>query len=193
MNTHKHLSQLIELAIDHDIPTTSLSPTRTSTRRQARLQTTGSSIGTIAVSWISCRPSPALLGGFIASCCGCCSSTRTGRNHRRPKRQAQARLRVPHHFGFGSMLPRIGSIDRECFHLVSCCVSGRAARTPHKPRESRQSQRGQSAQRDGEARGRVERVPISVHVNLGEWQRQSQVGDTGQCYATVVAWHRTEA
>ena len=34
---------------------------------------------TIAVSWISCRPSPALLGGFIASCCAYCSSTRTGR------------------------------------------------------------------------------------------------------------------
>ena len=48
-------------------------------RRQARLQSTGSSIGTIAVSWISYRPSPALLGGFIASCCACCSYTRTGR------------------------------------------------------------------------------------------------------------------
>ena len=33
-------------------------------------------IGTIAVS---CRPSPALLSGFIASCCVCCSYTRTGR------------------------------------------------------------------------------------------------------------------
>ena len=44
--------------------------TRTLTRRrQARLLSTGSSIGTIAVSWIFCRPSPALLGGFIASCC----------------------------------------------------------------------------------------------------------------------------
>ena len=44
--------------------------TRTRTlmrRRQARLQSTGSSIGTTAVSWISCRQSPALLGGFIAS------------------------------------------------------------------------------------------------------------------------------
>ena len=38
-------------------------------------------IGTIAVSWISCWPSPALPGGFIASCCACCFYTRTGRRH----------------------------------------------------------------------------------------------------------------
>ena len=37
--------------------------------------------GTIAVSWISCRPSPALQAAFIASCCACCSYTRTGRRH----------------------------------------------------------------------------------------------------------------
>ena len=33
--------------------------------KAARLQSTGSSIGTIAVSLISCRPSPALLGGLF--------------------------------------------------------------------------------------------------------------------------------
>ena len=32
-----------------------------------------------AVTRNSCRPSPALPGGFIASCCACCFYTRTGR------------------------------------------------------------------------------------------------------------------
>ena len=46
-------------------------PTR---RRPARLLSTGSSIGTIAVSWISCRPSP-VINTTIASTSGrihCC-------------------------------------------------------------------------------------------------------------------------
>ena len=31
------------------------------------------------LDFLLCQPSPALLGGFIASCCACCSYTRTGR------------------------------------------------------------------------------------------------------------------
>ena len=41
-------------------------------RRHARLPSTGSCIGTIAVTCTSCRPSPAFPGAFIASCCACC-------------------------------------------------------------------------------------------------------------------------
>ena len=45
-------------------------------RETKRKETAGHQL---AVSSISSRPSPALLGGFTPNCCGCCSSTRTGR------------------------------------------------------------------------------------------------------------------
>ena len=50
-------------------------------KRHARLPSTRSCIGTIAVTWTSCWPLPALQAEFIASCCACCFCTRTGRRH----------------------------------------------------------------------------------------------------------------
>ena len=61
--------------LHHGNPDQDLQRTR---KRHARLPSTGSCIGTIAVISTSCRPSPALPAAFIASCCACCFCMRPG-------------------------------------------------------------------------------------------------------------------
>ena len=92
-----------------------------------------------AVSWISCRPSPALLGGFIASCCACCSSTRTGR------RRASSRfltMGMRNHTPLGLLTTALLSLTLSRARQVSW-YRGLKRSGPYKPKtHARMSSRG---------------------------------------------------